>query len=442
MAIKKEDTPGKTIKGLALGASKSLGKITGGGTVEARRISSGTVFYWRHTGDGKTSREPIGAYDPKAPPESLEPTGRYGYSVKAAERAAERMAVRHAAELAKGSSYREAQVVQAAAQRADRDAKADRQVHTLQKLLDDYCEHLKALGRRSHIDASNIFKLHVVDAWPKIAGRAASEVTRDHVVNMQRRLSDAGKKRTANKLRAYMRAAYQVALDAPMTASIPAKFKGYAIEHNPITDTKRDTSADKADKNPLSRAEMQVYWPIIRDVTGIKGIALRLHLLTGGQRIAQLVAAKTAAVRDGAIELIDGKGRPGKGPRTHTVPLVGVALADVQSLSLSGEWLLSTDGGVTHIAATTLADWAQDLVGDKIKGFQAKRIRSGVETLLASVRVSREIRGHLQSHGVVGVQAAHYDGHDYLPEKTEALETLHRLLEDQASNVVEIRKAG
>ena len=69
---------------------------------------------------------------------------------------------------------------------------------------------------------------------------------------------------------------------------------------------------------------------------------------------------------------------------------------------------------------------AQSLVGDSIEGFQLKRIRSGVETLLAAHGVSREIRGHLQSHGLTGVQARHYDGHDYMAEKRRALEILVR----------------
>jgi hypothetical protein len=68
------------------------------------------------------------------------------------------------------------------------------------------------------------------------------------------------------------------------------------------------------------------------------------------------------------------------------------------------------------------------MVSDTIDGFQLKRIRSGVETLLASSGVSREIRGHLQSHGLSGVQARHYDGHDYMPEKRSALEILAREL--------------
>ena len=74
----------------------------------------------------------------------------------------------------------------------------------------------------------------------------------------------------------------------------------------------------------------------------------------------------------------------------------------------------------------TLAGWAHALVGEAIDGFQLKRIRSGVETLLAANGVSREVRGHLQSHGLTGVQARHYDGYDYMPEKRKAIEILVR----------------
>jgi hypothetical protein len=102
---------------------------------------------------------------------------------------------------------------------------------------------------------------------------------------------------------------------------------------------------------------------------------------------------------------------------------------------------LSTDEGETHVAATTLSNWASAAALDAIEGFQAKRVRSGVETLLASVGVSQDIRGRLQSHGITGVQVRHYDGHDYMPEKRKALETLYKLLEQRgASNVTLIAR--
>lgn len=81
----------------------------------------------------------------------------------------------------------------------------------------------------------------------------------------------------------------------------------------------------------------------------------------------------------------------------------------------------------------TLSDWAVKAARDAIDDFQAKRSRSGVETLLASAGVSQDIRGRLQSHGIGGVQTRHYDGHDYLPEKRKALEKLFTLLDQRAA---------
>jgi hypothetical protein len=63
---------------------------------------------------------------------------------------------------------------------------------------------------------------------------------------------------------------------------------------------------------------------------------------------------------------------------------------------------------------------------------------SSVETELASLSVSQETRGHLLSHGETAVQATNYDGHDYAPQKLEALETLHGFLTETSASVVHI----
>ena len=53
--------------------------------------------------------------------------------------------------------------------------------------------------------------------------------------------------------------------------------------------------------------------------------------------------------------------------------------------------------------------------------FDLRDIRRTVETMLAGMGVSRDIRAQLLSHGISGVQAQHYDRHDYLKEKHAAL---------------------
>lgn len=418
-------TSGQSINELSPGQFLKMGKVIPSGSLEVRKLASGAVtFYWRVTINGKTAREVIGIYDPSAPPKSLKPTGK-GFSVLAAMRAAEALAEQHHANMANGGFAG----VKAAAQEAKDKAKAaklEAAKFTLEALLTDYCDHLKALERDSHNDARSIFKLHVLEAWPKIAALPANQVTGEQIADMMRRVIEQGKARTSNKLRSYIRAAYQTAKAARSKPSIPVKFKSYNVTHNPAADTEPDESANKADKRPLTTEELRSYWQAIKLLPGFRGAVLRLHLLTGGQRIAQLVKLRTENVTADSIMLFDGKGRPGKPPRPHTVPLIPQAAAALQECEPQGTYALSTDKGVTHLAATTLSAWAVE--ANTLADFQAKRIRSGVETILARARVSSDDRGRLQSHGISGVQNRHYDGHDYMDEKRQALEKLFRLL--------------
>lgn len=432
-------TAGQRINDLTIGEFLKLGKVIPSGTLEARKLASGAVnFYWRFTINGKTRREPIGIYDPSAPPKSLQPTSK-GYSIVAAMRAAEALAAQHHQHLEEGGRPALVAAEKEAKAKAQA-AKEEAEKYTLQNLLTDYADHLEALGRVAHKDVRSIIKLHVIEPWPQVAALPANQVTGEQIADMMRRVIELGKARTSNKLRSYVRAAYQTAKAARSKASIPVKFKGYNVTHNPGADTEPDESANRADKRPLTAVEMRSYWQAIKTLPGFRGAVLRLHLLTGGQRIEQLVNLRTENVRGDSIMLFDGKGRPGKPPRPHTVPLIPQAAAALLECKPQGAYAISTDKGVTHLAATTLSAWAVEAT--TLPDFQAKRIRSGVETLLASARISSEIRGRLQSHGIAGVQARHYDGHDYMDEKRQALETLFRLLDaPEATNVVQLKKA-
>ena len=75
---------------------------------------------------------------------------------------------------------------------------------------------------------------------------------------------------------------------------------------------------------------------------------------------------------------------------------------------------------------------AGELTGGK---FTASDLRRTVETRLSAEGVSAEVRAHLQSHGLGGVQARHYDRHSYLPEKRAALETLPAILAPQLATL-------
>ena len=53
--------------------------------------------------------------------------------------------------------------------------------------------------------------------------------------------------------------------------------------------------------------------------------------------------------------------------------------------------------------------------------FNLRDIRRTVETMLAGLGISKDTRAQLLSHGISGVQAAHYDRHAYTDEKRAAL---------------------
>jgi hypothetical protein len=423
----------------------TLQRIHPAGTLQARKDTLGvTTFYWRCTINNRDFRETIGVFDAKCPPLAQEPTS-HGYSMRAAAVQASKLAGLHMQYLSIGGllGLRQQQAIDkklaeqaamAAAQEAESlrfaaiQAEEARAVHNLAALLLAYAGYLQSLGRVSHSNARSIFNKHVIKAFPHIAAKPASDVTTEEVAQMMRHLIEEGKGRTANKLRSYIRAAYQVAKASRSKPSIPTTFQAFHVVVNPAADTSPDESSNRADKRPLALKDLQLYWSVLQKVEGIKGVSLRLHLLTGGQRVAQLCRLLAQDVADEFITIYDGKGRPGKPPRQHVVPLVDAAKKELAACAKNAPFMLSTNGGRTSIGSGNLGKWAVEALDGKIPNFQLKRVRSGVETVLASARIPREYRGRLQSHGISGVQAVHYDGYDYLDEKRESLEILFGLI--------------
>lgn len=314
--------------------------------------------------------------------------------------------------------------------------------YTLADLLNDYTAHQKDRGRTSYKDAQSIFDNHVIKAWPKVAALPACEVTDEQFADMMRRLIELGHGRTANKLRTYAAAAYALAKSARTNPAVPLKFKAYGIRMNPAADCAPDASANKADKNPLLLPDLQTYWRSIKGMPGYRGAVLRLHLLTGGQRIEQFVRLLTVNAGPDTITLYDGKGRPTAGTREINLPLIPAAADALAQCRQAGQFAISTTGGAGHLWDSTFGGWSK-AAAHGIEEFNPKRLRSGLETLLAKLGFPEEIRGRLQSHGISGVQNRHYNGHDYLDELRKALEAIHRALEGEVdSNVLPFKAAA
>jgi hypothetical protein len=161
--------------------------------------------------------------------------------------------------------------------------------YNLHALADEYVLSLERRGKtRAAYDARNIFKNHLY-AKP-VATKPAKDVHRREITALLRELVEAGKARTAAKLRSYLRAAYAMALHAEGDATAPAAMIAFNVNANPVADTKSLSHLAQPGQRALNADELWNYWQRLTAVKSdaIRG-ALQLALLLGGQRIQQLL---------------------------------------------------------------------------------------------------------------------------------------------------------
>jgi len=394
--------------------------------------AGGAAFYFRHAlPDGKRDTLPLGHYDPR---------GRDGLTLAQASERAGELSRRHQAGERDLRTILEAE--QREADRARREAEgataADeaKRKATLGALMLAYVEQLKRDGKASERQVDKAIRRHVKDAWPVLWEKSAEDVTQDDLLSVVARVADAGKLREAAKLRSYLRAAYAAAVRARQDARGLAALRDLRITSNPARDLVTIEGATNSRDRALSIAELRAYWTRIAALPGAEGAMLRFHLLTGGQRVEQLARLTKGDIdRDAkAMTLFDAKGRRRK-PRIHVVPLIHAAIEAVDSMAGDlGEFAFSISSGFSGAPYFVVQHRLRGVVDAMAKANELERgtftvgdIRRTVETRLAGEGVSAEIRAQLQSHGLGGVQARHYDRHEYMAEKRDALETLYRL---------------
>jgi integrase len=208
----------------------------------------------------------------------------------------------------------------------------------------------------------------------------------------------------------------------------------------------------------LTLPELRAFWRRLeaQPVSAARDFVACL-LLLGGQRPAQLGRVTRADVdlTAGTITLHDPKGRARfANPRPHVVPIVAQArpLIERRALLCAGADapLFSATGRVPLRMATATAlvrelCRAMSAANELEHGpFALRDLRRTAETHMAALGVSKDVRAHLLSHGVYGVQARHYDRHSYLPEKRAALELWARRLtgEEKGAVVTMARRRG
>lgn len=312
----------------------------------------------------------------------------------------------------------------------------EQSTRTLGALLIAYANQLECGGKPSAKSVRAELFHHVRDAWPTLWATPVANVTTDDLLAVVARPVEDGHKRQAEKVRAYLRAAFAAGMRARHDAGALPALRTLRISANPARDLTPIAGANRAHDRALSLKELRAYWKRIRNEP--EHAVLRFHLLTGCQRVQQLGRATADDYDDDTktMRLLDPKGRR-VAPRSHFVPILPAALKSMRAMQggTLGPYLVTVTAGESGVTHHTLGDrldaiCAAMLAKDELPGgpFTATDLRRTVETRLADAGVSRDVRAHLQSHGLGGVQARHYDRADYLKQTRGALQKLVRML--------------
>jgi integrase len=297
---------------------------------------------------------------------------------------------------------------------------------TFDALAERYLDEYSRRKRRSHAADERNLRLHVLPHWKN---RAYATIRRADVIELIEGLVSEGKQTLANRVQSLISSVFTFALDADLVESNPC----YRLKKRGVENVRRRV---------LSDTEILLFWNGIVEPAAAKrtGLGLRLALLTGARvgEVAGLSRAELQHVsdRDRAAWIIPGARTKNK--RDQIIPLAPLSrrtVLDLLAMIETGEQYLfptRSRGRDGPMRSNTLTQ-AMDYFGKRLSaGSTAVRIwkaepptphdlRRTVETRLAGLGVSKEIRDRVLNHVSGGVGDKHYNLHDYAAEKRAAL---------------------
>lgn len=322
------------------------------------------------------------------------------------------------------------------------------QAATLGDVLTAYCDLLDARGKESARSVRNAIEKRVRDAHKRLWNKPANEVTLDELVSLIGKIKDEGYARRADMIRSYIKSAYTAALNARGNPDVPQSMRNLGVTQNPARDIQKVKGSSNARERALTLNELQAYWKHVQALPEPRRSILTIHLLTGGQRIQQIQRATLDDIDPDTqtLTLWDSKGRREQ-PRRHIIPLLPTVQEAIDRITGGGPYIMSANGGKSPFHSRFMAnavgvvcermEQAQELERGR---FTPGSIRATAETRLIAkpYRVSSDVLAHLLSHGMGGIQARHYQMHDFLEEKREALEKLERMAKGEPEPVAEV----
>lgn len=299
-------------------------------------------------------------------------------------------------------------------------------------LADRYlAEHAKRHKKESSADADERnLRLHVRPKWGK---RDYKTIKRGDVIALVEGLITAGKHTLANRVQALISKIFSFAIDAGLRDDHPCA----RMSHRGV---------EGIGERVLSDDELRAFWDGIFDSDAPRqaALGLRLALLTGARigEVAGICRAELQDIENGATAAWEIPGARVKNGRDHIIPLCPMARATVlELLDDIGEldqFLIPRLGGPEPLGRNklwrALSLFAEDVEGEARETWIADPpsphdLRRTVETRLASIGISEEVRDRIMNHAPKTVGGRHYNKHDYINEKRNALARWETFLE-------------
>lgn len=300
---------------------------------------------------------------------------------------------------------------------------------TFQQLLDAYVQHLRDNGKVSAREVSGVFERHLYRPKLPLLARRANEVEPEELAEVLAGLVRRGVKRQTNVLRSYLRAAFAFGASQDLSPSrVASAGTQFYLKSNPVALIPVERQFSVPGERHLSADELRLFWQSTETLGAVTRAFLRFNLAIAGQRATQLLRVTWADFDLEAKQVLlrDTKGRGAS--RDHLLPLTAFAMTQLEPMIAMNRTsaIPFTNDGATALRLETVST-AVTGISKKLaqqhgmEPFRFGDLRRTAETMLASLGIDRETRAHLLSHGREGVQAKHYDRHNYLPEKRAAM---------------------
>jgi len=289
-----------------------------------------------------------------------------------------------------------------------------------------YIERYAKVEKRSWRADELMLAKDVIPAWGKLK---VAEIARADVVGLIDTVADRGARRQAGKILSCVHRMFAFAAERSV------------ITVNPATGVRAPSATVSRDR-VLSDDELRDVWnniatsslrPALRD-------AFRLQLLAGA-RVGEVLGIEWEEINEVDRTWLVPAAKSKNGAE-HLIPLSPQAWAIVERQERKGGLLWSTktrQGDVvqirTEVAAHELADAMSHLLPDPKQSngtdtdekaaratFTSHDLRRTVETRMAALGVAKETRDRVLNHKDRSVGGTHYNRHDYLNEKRDALE--------------------